>query len=392
MKTESHSSTRDDPIVMPQCSHYTTQGHQCHNQAVPGHADVPAYIPCCRIHARSHARHVAQLDGQQPAPLQCIFHHGGREPGWCVHGRAEDSAYCPLHVLHYVQRHRAQVEQDARVREEGHVREFLLAGLIDQNPQPTWRVAAAELHVLQGFPRRILYQAAYAYYIRVDDAPETAIFRAEWALLDAAARQPPPPPRIIRATTLGELARDGQNVHTRYVVEQTRDLEEKLLAIPIPESQQTEITLSQEWIRLMSMRIRWGAILKTLNDVHRWFSQSDCRAAGDNLYRRMLRGVVAKINRTDGEMRDELYRRLWEECFEATGMCCEGHLSRLCNVFVGFDEAFKPPVSLGELLQQKMAAIAMSDLSDSDKLQQATAFFDEVGLPQADRVAWLDAF
>ena len=73
-------------------------------------------------------------------------------------------------------------------------------------------------------------------------------------------------------------------------------------------------------------------------------------------------------------------------------MCCEGHLSRLCNVFVGFDEAFRPPVSLGELLQNKMAAIASLDLSYDDKIQQAIDFFNEVGLPHADRSAWLDAF
>jgi len=377
---------------MQRCSHCTTQGHQCHNRAVPGQVNVPDYIPSCRIHGDIHGRHVGQMDGIQPAPLQCIFHHGGREPRWCVHGRAEGSPYCETHVQRYAHRHQAQLQRDARVQEEGHVRDFLIAGLLEQNPQPTWQAAAAELFALPGFPNRLVYQAAYSYYIRVEDNPDTHVFRLEWTRLQNEARVRPPPPRIIRATTLGDLARDGQNVHTRYVVEQTRDLEEKLLSIPVPITQQTEIMVSQQWIRLVSPRIRWGVILKTLTDVHRWFSQLDCRTEGDNLYRKMLRGVVAKINRTDPEMRDELYRRLWEECFEATGMCCEGHLSRLCNVFVGFDEAFRPPVSLGELLQQKMAAIAMSDLSTLEKLIQARTFFDEVGVPEAERSAWLDAF
>jgi hypothetical protein len=73
-------------------------------------------------------------------------------------------------------------------------------------------------------------------------------------------------------------------------------------------------------------------------------------------------------------------------------MCCDGHISRLCNVLVGFDEAFAPPVPFGEILQSKMAAIATQDISTDEKVQQATAFFNEYAVPEADRTAWLDAF
>ena len=94
----------------------------------------------------------------------------------------------------------------------------------------------------------------------------------------------------------------------------------------------------------------------------------------------------------DDERKTEMFRRAWEECVEATGMCCEGHISRLCNVLVGFDEAFQPPVSFGELLQSKMSAIAGLDVPDEEKRRQATAFFDEHGTPAEERVAWLEAF
>jgi hypothetical protein len=73
-------------------------------------------------------------------------------------------------------------------------------------------------------------------------------------------------------------------------------------------------------------------------------------------------------------------------------MCCEGHISRLCNVLVGFDDAFQPPVSFGELLQSKMSAIAGLDVTEEEKRRQATAFFDEHGTPAEERVAWLEAF
>ena len=73
-------------------------------------------------------------------------------------------------------------------------------------------------------------------------------------------------------------------------------------------------------------------------------------------------------------------------------MCCEGHISRLCNVLVGFDETFAPPVPFGEILQNKMAAIAALEVETEEKIRQATAFFNEFAVPEPDRAAWLEAF
>jgi hypothetical protein len=61
-------------------------------------------------------------------------------------------------------------------------------------------------------------------------------------------------------------------------------------------------------------------------------------------------------------------------------------------VLVGFDDAFQPPVAFGELMQQKMAAISGLDVPEEEKRRQATQWFDEHGVPEAERVAWLDAF
>jgi hypothetical protein len=199
--------------------------------------------------------------------------------------------------------------------------------------------------------------------------------------------QPPPPPPAV----LGALARDTQNVHTRVVTDQTNKATDKLLAFKVPETQQTEKTMALVW--LGGMNVSYNGFLRVASDVNRWFTTKDCRAVDDNLYRRLLRGLVAMIaSEKDDERKTEMYRRLWEECVEATGMCCEGHISRLCNVLVGFDDAFQPPVAFGELLQSKMAAIAGLDVSDEEKRRQATAFFDEYGTPAEERAAWLDAF
>lgn len=200
-------------------------------------------------------------------------------------------------------------------------------------------------------------------------------------------RQVPPPVRPV----LQVLANDAQNVHTAVVSTQTNAGVEKLLAMHVPASQSTERCMIKNWLKLTTT-VPWNEILRVLNDVNRWFNTPTCRAEGDNLYRRLLRGLVATLNEIEGDVRCELYKRLWEECREAAGMCCEGHISRLCNVMVGFDEAFNPPVALGELMQQKMAAIAGLDVPEEEKRRQANAWFDEAGVPPEERVAWLEAF
>ena len=272
--------------------------------------------------------------------------------------------------------------------------------ILARNPRPTWEDASREV-----FDRRDLewidrYQIAYRYFLDTGrlagiPAPE---FRQFWARLEfpnaeprALAPAPVPAPAPPRGT-LAALARDTQNVHTQAVATQTSAMEAKLLEVPVPESQGTEIAMTQAWIRLVSHRYSWGRILRTLTDIHGWFNKTMCRADNDNLYRRLLRGAVAKINRADEPLRDELYKRLWEECYEAVGLCCEGHISRLCNVFVGFDEAFQPPVSLGEVLQAKMSAIAQLDVPTEMKHTHANAVFDELSVPAVERTAWLEAF
>ena len=77
---------------------------------------------------------------------------------------------------------------------------------------------------------------------------------------------------------------------------------------------------------------------------------------------------------------------------ESLGKCCEGHISRLCNVLVGFDDSFKPVVSAGELLQQKLAAIAERDIQVEYKVGEAWILFEELGIPIEERNAWIEAF
>lgn len=195
---------------------------------------------------------------------------------------------------------------------------------------------------------------------------------------------------------MGRLAADNQNVHTAQVAKQTNENLDLLVEATPSTPGDTLTTLTRWW--MFRPKPAFEEYWRVMEDVHHWYWKQTCKKTNDRLYKRALEGLVEKIlQATDGgtkeadELFEELVKRLWEECSEAVGMCCEGHLARLSNVLVGFDDAFKPPIPVGEVLQQKMAAIAELKVSPKHKLQRAVELMDELKIPIADRAPWLEA-
>lgn len=183
------------------------------------------------------------------------------------------------------------------------------------------------------------------------------------------------PPR----SQLEALTRDNQNVHTSVVNNQTSSTLEKLLDIetePQYKNFENEVGRTTETIPVLS-------------DIETWYNKRTCRNRNDHLYQRVFDGLWVTI--TKSAHKKELTQRLLEEAHDSLGMCCEGHISRLCNVLVGFDETVQPEISVGELLQQKMAAISGMDLSVEHKVGQAWTVFEELKIPMNDREAWIEA-
>ena len=205
-----------------------------------------------------------------------------------------------------------------------------------------------------------------------------------------------PPPEVAVGLPRGELrtiAQDRQNVHTRVVSQQTNRGLDTLLEV------QRRINVSMrspEWFASRWLQRGYGpwlAVAPTVTDMMHWYTQRSCRENNDHLYKRTLDGLFMKIKTLPSEdIKAELYKRTFEECFESIGLCCDGHISRLCNVLVGFDDAFTPPVAFGEILQNKMAALFAMDIPTEEKLIQAIAFFNEFAVPEAERTPWLEAF
>jgi hypothetical protein len=199
-------------------------------------------------------------------------------------------------------------------------------------------------------------------------------------------------PAQPQPTNLAMIARDRQNVHTTAVSQQTNKGLEKLLE----EAKGPSLERAPQWFAarwMLKSYGEWEQIARTVNDMYRWYDTQTCRTTNDWLYRRALDGLYTIIRKIETpETKSELYKRVFEECYESIGMCCDGHISRVCNVLVGFDETFAPPVPFGEILQNKMAAIAALEIETSEKVKQATEFFNEFAVPESDRVAWLEAF
>ena len=179
---------------------------------------------------------------------------------------------------------------------------------------------------------------------------------------------------------LQRLAEDTQNVHRKVVTDNTNTQTDKLLEVTVPTEQDT----------LNEIRKLFGKSRKVMEDVEHWYALTMCRKEADCLYKRTLDGLWAMIKTS--AHKDELCKRLKEELTESVGMCCEGHLSRLCNVLVGFDDAFTTMVSKGEMLQKKMAEIAGLEVTVRTKKMRARAVLKELAIPVSQHADWLDAF
>ena len=201
---------------------------------------------------------------------------------------------------------------------------------------------------------------------------------------EAAARARAP---AVAANPMARLAADRQNVHTTVVAEQTSAGEAKLLSVKTDGK-----GVGLKILRFYSMQAgTLHKVLNVMNDVDAWYTRAACRTAGYYLYRRVLEGLWTLIEQQDEERCQELKKRLWEEMTESVGMCCEGHISRLVNVMVGFDDAFKPKPSAGEILQSKIAEIAGMKISEIDKQVRARTFMTGVGMSAEEMTPWLEA-
>lgn len=382
---------------MPQCLAIKATFERCNTNAAEGET-------YCRLHARHHQGYNERFGPHVPGMCHFVNRLGRCD--------LEHEANQMLCMHHRHARERNVVRRQEQERDEQEINETYQQ-YMDHDPHLQWQNVVDELNNRAGLPRGfpgylrpdIAREAARLYFTTPEINPEhhanQLYFTRIWLWLRRGRHDPvplpheqpapPPPPPQQNLPRLQALAGDAQNVHTREVSQQTNDSTRKLLEVVVPLQQKTEQTMMLAWYYLPSAPPH-HKILRAAVDINKWFNTDTCRQQGDKLYKHLLRGLVAYISQVqDPDTKQELWKRAYEECNEAVGMCCEGHISRLCNVLVGFDDAFQPPVPFSEILQNKMAAISVMDVSTDEKIQHANSFFNEYAVPMEQRQAWLDA-
>jgi hypothetical protein len=194
--------------------------------------------------------------------------------------------------------------------------------------------------------------------------------------------------RIKYNQTLNELqafTEDKQNVHTKVVSDQMNKSLELLLNTSIPTTQKTVNEMLTAFVN--ELHVSKG-LDEVYEDIKYWGGVSEVFKQNDYLFRKVLRGLWAKIQ-TYPAIRLQLLQRLWEECSDAVGMCAMGHIARLTNVLVGFDENFEGSVSVEEMLQNGMAKISQMECTLEEKKSLAVKLLNELKIEDQD--TWLDA-
>ena len=228
----------------------------------------------------------------------------------------------------------------------------------------------------------IIYDAFNAGFINLVTLDRLlGLLRDQWGFYLQVQHQAQQVAIVSAASDLQVLALDKQNIHTKAVNALASISMKFLLDTLVPEDQDTLTELETAWSSKDKKKV--------LKDIGKWYGMETCVTESDWLYKRMLDGLWVFIKQH--KEIDELVERLWEEASESVGLCCQGHISRLANVLVGFTEEVKAEVSVGEILQQRMSVISAKDIELEDKVSEAHAVFEELNIPIENRDVWIAA-
>ena len=195
--------------------------------------------------------------------------------------------------------------------------------------------------------------------------------------------------------TLAAFAADGQNVHTGVVSNQTHEGVKKLLSVPLELHQAAKTNKFVDTLLDIHVRAKYITERESMRikaDFAHWYGQRTCRSVDDWLYKRVMDGLINLIqSKEDKDLRHELYKRTYEEMRESVGMCCDGHITRLINVFAGFDEAFAPEMSIAEKVQKLFGELSAKECGLLEKVAEGLRGLRSLKVPEDEWEPWIDA-
>ena len=199
----------------------------------------------------------------------------------------------------------------------------------------------------------------------------------------APAAPAAPPPR-------GELevfARDRQNVHTTQSVQMTKDIVARVLRIAVPEEYKwnTRTVSKTPGEIIVECRLRPNSVAQFIS---RYIASENIYEMGVGIFGKVLDSVWQYVR--NSEHKEDLCKILAQELRDNEGMCLQGNLTRLCNVLAGYLEGVGPQESPAERLGRELPKLM--EIEDSGvRMDTARGVLREVGVPEAEWGAWLEA-
>lgn len=356
---------------MPQCIHFITREVQCA-------LNVGENERCAKHHAQ-HLKREADAGAIREGGCHAILVNGKR----CDRFANGESTLCTRHIQYDARakeiRERQRLE-DISIEQRSAV--FINDGI-------AWRLCLQML--LSEWRESLISGRVFWQVAKKVNAAQGGTFDQMYAFYDEIRFMQILPYQQAEPAPVGDLQRlaeDRQNVHTKEVSRHTEKLTNLLLKEKVSPEQRTLQMLTIKFAKFCKTD-KMSQLIQVLDDMNLWYEKPTCIREGDALYRHLLNAAVCKIEASP--LRKSLYRRAYEECTESVGLCCQGHLSRIINIFSGFESEFTSPVSSKELLQTKMAAISAMDSSHEDKVRHASDTLGELDIPKEEWGVWIDA-
>jgi predicted house-cleaning noncanonical NTP pyrophosphatase (MazG superfamily) len=182
-------------------------------------------------------------------------------------------------------------------------------------------------------------------------------------------------PDPVNSINLFAFAFDSQSVHRASVQTAMEASLAKLRAVPLPK----DMDALEEYLIIDND-------LNPYTLIHDYTTLTISLTSGPVSYGNTFNHLWAYIR--SHEHKEELVKRLTEELGDSLDVCANGKLARLLNVVEGYMEGVST-TSSKELFQNRMAVVAK--MEQSERLKEATKAFQEFGIPEGERGAWMEA-
>lgn len=185
---------------------------------------------------------------------------------------------------------------------------------------------------------------------------------------------------------LANFARDNQNVHTTLAVQQTKDMVQKILSIPVPSDYRWNMSECSKTPGDIVMCCKltpkggWQMVAKYCQD-------EDIYEMGKGIYGKVLDGVWQYVSQSSDKA--DLCRILKQEMEDNIGMCAQGNLTRLCNILAGYMEGIGVQESPAEILGRKLPML-MEIENMEERMNEAYKLLVELAIPEEQWLSWVE--